>query len=355
MRTIGLFPFGGPGNPYTEMLAEAVAAAGFAPRRLQDTKFFPLRRAMASGVDALHLLWPGNLYHSSTCAGTLAKRLMFADGLRRLGRFPASYSADNLYPHDAPDAAHEIRMVQRIIDNVRAVTVATAAAERLFRSTYRVGPRTRIFQVPHCHYIGRYPDGIRRPEARSRLGLPEDARVVLSLGRITPYKGLPGLVRSFLASAIPGAVLLIAGSEKVPGTVAAIRREAAAAGRPGAVIIHDRFIPDDEVQCYLRASDVMALSYEDVPMNPGSVILAMSFGLPVICVDECSVPEILGPCLFPYSRGSAEGQADAIRQALSDTGRLAALGREARARAESHHSPDKVAAGLRRCLEHVLS
>lgn len=355
MREIGIFPFGGLGNPYTEMLAEGISAAGYAPRPLQDTKFFPLRRAVRSGVDALHLLWPGNLYHSSTNVGTLLKRLMFADGLRCLGDFPASYSADNLYPHDARDAAHEIRMVQAIVDNVRAVTVASSSAEALFRCTYRVPATTRLFQVPHRHYIGKYPDLVTKEHARAHLSLPASAKVVLSLGRITPYKGLPSLVRAFLAAASSDSILLIAGSEKVPGTVAAIRREASAAGRPEAVVIHDRFIPDAEIQHYMRASDVMALAYEDVPMNPGSVILAMSFGLPVVCVAEGSVPEILGPCLFPYRRGDAADQARAIHVALEDRDRLVRLGRQARIRAETSHSPEIVAAGLRRCFEHVLA
>ena len=355
MKKIGLFPFGGPGNPYTQMLADGISAAGYIPRSLQDTKFFPLRRAVHSGVDALHLLWPGNLYHSSTKFGTLAKKLMFADGLSCLRHLPASYSADNLYPHDASDIPQEIHMVQSIIDSVRAVTVATSAAEHLIRRTYRVPSETRIFKVPHRHYIGKYPDSVSRHEARSKLSLSSSTKVVLSLGRITPYKGLPSLIRAFLAADVPDSILLIAGSEKISGTVDAIRREAAAAGRPEAVVIHDRFIPDHEIQNYMRASDVKALAYEDVPMNPGSVILAMSFGLPVICVNEGSVPEILGSCLFPYRRGDGLDQVRAIRDALSDPKLLADLGKEARLKAETNHSPQMVAAGLRRCFDYVLT
>jgi glycosyltransferase involved in cell wall biosynthesis len=283
------------------------------------------------------------------------KHLMFADGLRCLRDLPASYSADNLYPHDAADAAHDIRMVQGIVDNVRAVTVASWAAEALFRDTYCVPTNTRIFHVPHRHYIGKYPDLITKERARAHLTIPPSAKLVLSLGRITPYKGLPSLVRAFLAADTTDSILLIAGSEKVPGTVAAIRREAAAAGRPDAVVIHDRFIPDVEIQNYMRASDVMALAYEDVPMNPGSVILAMSFGLPVICVNEGSVPEILGPCLFPYRRGDFLDQTRAIRDALSNPELLVYLGKEARFRAETSHSPEMVAAGLRRCFDYVLA
>jgi len=349
-----MFPFGGPGNPYTEMLAQGLADAGYGVRRLQDTKVFPLRRAARSGVDALHLLWPGNLYHSSTRGGTCLKRLMFLDGLRCLSRVPAVYSADNLYSHDAADADFEIGMIQRIIDRVKGVTVASAEAERLFRSTYRLPGGARIFQVPHRHYIGKYPDTVGKAEARARLGLPPDAPVVLSLGRITPYKGLPGLVGAFLAARVKGSILLVAGSEKVPGTVASIESVAAGSGRAGDVKVHNRFVPDEDMQLYLRAADLMALSYEDVPMNPGSVILAMSFGLPVCCVADGSVPEILGDALYGYRRGDAEGQSLALRRALENPSVLAQKGREARARAETNHSPRLVADRLSAVYRHVL-
>ncbi len=353
MATIGIFPFGGPGNPYTEMLAEGIVSAGYAARPLQDTKFFPLRRAACSGVDALHLLWPGNLYHSSSLPGTWLKQLMFADGLRCLSRMPASYSADNLFPHDSADIPHEISMIQRIVDSVRAVSVASAAGERLFRATYRLGPDAPIFRVPHRHYIGKYPDTVTKIQARNTLGLPANARVVLSLGRITPYKGLPELVRGFSQVDLPDTLLLVAGSEKKPGAAAAITAAAAKYGCLDSLRLDARFIPEQEIQNYLRAADVMALSYEDVPMNPGSVILAMSFGLPVVCVEDGSVPEILGEALYGFSRSDDASLVSALHRALCDTGELARKGLVARARAEANHSPEIVAASLRALFKHV--
>lgn len=108
------------------------------------------------------------------------------------------------------------------------------------------------------------------------------------------------------------------------------------------------------MQLYLRAADLMALSYEDVPMNPGSVILAMSFGLPVCCVAEGSVPEFLGEALYGYRRGDSAAQCDALRRALENPAKLAELGKVARARAETNHSPGVVAARLAETYRHVL-
>jgi glycosyltransferase involved in cell wall biosynthesis len=353
MKTIGLFPFGGPGNPYTEMLAEGIGRAGYGVKKIQDTKVFPLRRAVRSGVDALHILWPGNLYHSSTRLGTWVKEMMFADGIRCLASFPSSYSADNLYPHNAVDVGHEIRMVQKILDKVRAISVASAEGERLLRSTYRIGDHTRIFQIPHRNYIGQYPDNVSKAEARVKLGLPPACPVVLSLGRITPYKGLPELVRAFAQVDNQDAILLIAGSEKKPGAVDAIVKMARDCGCLDSLRLHPHFVRDDDIQYFLRAADLMALSYEDVPMNPGSVLLAMSFDLPVVCVHEGSVPEILGEALYGYPRGVQGALTSALNRALANISDLREKGRLARRRAESLHSSEIVSEGFCRLFDHV--
>jgi glycosyltransferase involved in cell wall biosynthesis len=279
---------------------------------------------------------------------------MFIDGLACLRHMPAVYSADNLYSHDALDTQREIRMIQKIISRVRGVTVASSAAEKLFRDTYQLPEQAEIFCVPHRNYIGKYPDDISKAEARSALGLPSSAPVVLSLGRITPYKGLAGLVSTFLEADVADAILLIAGSEKVPGTVEGIKAVASNSGRHDSIRIHNRFIPDNQIQLYLRAADLMALSYEDVPMNPGSVILAMSFGLPVCCVAEGSVPEILGDALYGYNRSDKVGQAAALREALLNIDALGDRGRIARRRAEINHSAEVVAERLKAVYRHVL-
>lgn len=354
MKSIGLFPFGGPTNFYPQMIADCLGLAGYKAVPLQDTRFFPLRRAAHSGVDALHLLWPGNLYHSSTVVGTWIKRAMFHDGLCCLNRTPAVYSADNLYAHDVDDVQRELVMVQQIVNKVRAVTVASSAAENCFREAYKVTDKTKIFRVPHRHYIGKYPDTVSKAEARARLSLPPSAPIVLSLGRITPYKGLPTLVSAFLRAEVDGAILLVAGPENAPGAVAAIRNVADQSAFAKDIRIHARFIPDEELQLYLRAADLMALAYEDVPMNPGSVILAMSFGLPVCCVADGSVPEILGEALYGYSRGDELGQARVMREALLDIDALAERGKIARNRAEINHSPEVVAEGLAAVYRHVF-
>jgi glycosyltransferase involved in cell wall biosynthesis len=351
---IGLFPFGGNENPYTNMVAAAVEQGGNMAVQLRDTKFFPIRRACQSGVDLIHMFWPSNFYHSSTWLGTLLKRVMFADGLNCLGRIPLIYSADNLYPHDSDSPDFEKRQIQKIVNQADGIIVASKAAQEIFSKSYHTPETTKFFVVPHCNYIGKYKDTISRDQARIKLGIGSQEKVMLSLGRINKYKGLGLLSKAFFAADVKDAHLLIAGSCNHPEIIEEINRNNKPESAQAKMTIDARFIPDDEIQVYMRAADCVVLSYDDVPMNPGSVILAMSFGLPVCCVDTGSVAEILGPrCLFSYQPQNLDSMVTAIRMALECTD-LPERGREAYDLASKNHSPALVASRLQQAYAEVI-
>lgn len=348
---IGLLPFGGKENPYTNMVAEAVEQGGNTAVPLQDTKFFPIRRACKSGVDLIHMFWPSNFYHSSTVLGTWLKRIMFADGLRCLKRLPLIYSADNLYPHDALSVDFEKKQIQKIVNIAGGIIVASNAAKEIFSKNYSIPKKTKFFIVPHCNYIGKYKDTITRNEARIKLGIGQQEKVMLSLGRINKYKGLSSLSKAFFTADIKDSHLLIAGSCNQPEIIEEINRNKKSSHAK--MTIHSRFIPDDEIQIYMRAADCAVLSYDDIPMNPGSVILAMSFGLPVCCVNTGSVAEILGPrCLFAYQPKNLDSMVAAIHAAL-ECPDLPTRGREAYDIAVKNHSPAVVASSLQQAYAEV--
>jgi glycosyltransferase involved in cell wall biosynthesis len=351
---IGLFPFGGKENPYTKMIADTVAQGGNSPLPLQDTKFFPIRRACQSGVDLIHMFWPSNFYHSSTWFGTMIKRVMFADGLNCLSRLPLIYSADNLYPHDAESPDFEKSQIQKIVNKADGIIVASEAAQEIFSKAYRIPETTKFFIVPHCNYIGKYKDTISRDQARLKLGIAPQEKVMLSLGRINKYKGLGLLSKAFFAANAENSHLLIAGFCNQPELVEEINNNNKPESRRAKMTIHARFIPDDEIQVYMRAADCVVLSYDDVPMNPGSVILAMSFGLPVCCVNTGSVAEILGPrCLFSYQPHNLDSMITAIHTALECTD-LAERGREAYDLAVKNHSPALVTSRLQQAYAQII-
>jgi glycosyltransferase involved in cell wall biosynthesis len=60
--------------------------------------------------------------------------------------------------------------------------------------------------------------------------------------------------------------------------------------KPGQVILKIQFIPDEEMERYLKAGDVLVLPYKEI-FQSGVLFLAYSFGLPVVATDVGSFRE----------------------------------------------------------------
>ena len=143
--------------------------------------------------------------------------------------------------------------------------------------------------IPHGHYRDAYPQGMSKAEARAALGLDPGRPVLLHFGLLRPYKNVPLLIHRFVEADIPDATLLIAG-KAFDAVIEAEVREAAAAARPADVRLTLRHIENDEVQLYFAAADLVVLPYQRI-LNSGALILALSFGRPVLVPDLGSMAE----------------------------------------------------------------
>jgi len=140
-----------------------------------------------------------------------------------------------------------------------------------------------------------FPHGqITSKEAKERLGVSFTKKTALFFGQIAPYKGLEYLIAAMgeLNKRGENFLLVIAGKVK-PGNAAywdEIQREISRAGLRKQVIEKIQFIPDEEVELYFKAADVVILPYTDI-FQSGVPFLAYSFGLPVIATDVGSLRE----------------------------------------------------------------
>jgi glycosyltransferase involved in cell wall biosynthesis len=139
-------------------------------------------------------------------------------------------------------------------------------------------------ELPHAivhmgHFRGSYPDRVSREEARAKFGLSDGAAVMTFIGLLRPYKNVPHLVRT--VRALPqerNAVLLVGGRPLDPTLAPEVEK---AAGGDPRVRLALRRVPDEEVQHYLRAADLVVLPFTDIT-NSVSALLALSFDRPVL-------------------------------------------------------------------------
>lgn len=347
---VGMFPFGGNQNPYTRLIKDSIELTGARVTPLMDNRIFPLRRACHSGVDLLQMYWPGNLYISTNKFRTFIKSVMFWDGLMCMSDLPCFYSVENLVPHDITAGIDHFAMTQRIISRCRGFIAMSDSAGKIFKNHYKLPPTAKVHIVPHRNYLDVYPNQINRDEARAILNIPLNAKVILSLGRIEPYKGLDRLIPAFLQSSSPGDILLIAGSAKSTDVISKLNELSTkySHAQSGTVKVVGRFIKDDELQVFHRAADAVALTYSDMPMNPGSLIMAMGFGLPVVAPIKGAIKETAGPdALFGYDENTTGALNHAISRVLqSDASDLAKKGKQAHDLVASRNSRQAASAAF---------
>jgi D-inositol-3-phosphate glycosyltransferase len=155
-------------------------------------------------------------------------------------------------------------------------------------------------------------------EAKRRLGLRVDERAILFFGRIRPYKGIEYLLDAFrllLANKQANYRLIVAGEaiKGCEGYLQEIQSSAAKDFDQGQVVWKTEFIPDDEVEVYLKAADVLVLPYKEI-FQSGVMFLAYAFGLPVIATDVGSFREeiVEGSTGYLCKAEGAAGMASAI-------------------------------------------
>ena len=141
-----------------------------------------------------------------------------------------------------------------------------------------------------------FPDTELTPaEAKRRLGLRDDEKAILFFGRIRPYKGIEYLLNAFrllLADEQANYRLIVAGEPKKGSEeyLHEIRQSVARDFKQGQVILRIQFIPDEEMELYLKGADVLVLPYKEI-FQSGVLFLAYSFGLPVVATDVGSFRE----------------------------------------------------------------
>jgi D-inositol-3-phosphate glycosyltransferase len=147
-------------------------------------------------------------------------------------------------------------------------------------------PTEKISVVPHGINSAVPDTALTRMEARDWLGLGQEERALLFFGNIDAYKGLDLLVDAVTRLRKSGTKLrlLVAGRVKeCPDYWQRIKAQIDT-GLGASVICHLGFIPDELVERYFKAADVLVMPYRSI-FQSGVLFMAFRFGLPVIATD----------------------------------------------------------------------
>ena len=231
------------------------------------------------------------------CFGTIA-RIARSNGVTKF-----VCQIDNVEPHehhiiDRPCNHYYLGAVDGFVymsEQVHSELKAYTAAPALFS--------------PHPMFEN-FGKAVGRDEACRRIGIDPAQRYTLFFGLIRDYKGLDLLLKAWAKWMPDGRKLLIAGEfyasrEKYISLIEEL-------GLQDRVVLHDRFIADEDVKYYFSAADALVLPYRTATQS-GVTQIAYNFSLPMIVTRVGGLPEIV-----PDARVGlvCEADAESIKEAL---------------------------------------
>jgi beta-1,4-mannosyltransferase len=330
---IATFPSVLPTNPYQRLLYGALRGHGFEVAPPAPFELGWIVRARRE-VGYVHFHWPQSFWRHERGPILARKPLSYAKlglfGLRlaaaRLLGYCVVWTIHQVLPHEVENARLD-RLGGLVLARMSTVLIAHDEGTREAARRTVGGAAGKVEVIPHGSYIGVYPPGRPRDVVREELGLRRDAFVFLCFGDLRAYKEIETLLQAFASAALPRAALLVAGTIRAEEDGVVVRSYAACDWRIRALL---QYVPEDGVAELFGACDAAVIARTDGGTS-GSLILALSLGLPVVAARTPVYRELLG-----YGEAGwlfEPGDVDSLRAALEAAAGSLPRQREARARA----------------------
>lgn len=144
---------------------------------------------------------------------------------------------------------------------------------------------------PHPIY-DHYGIRIEREKALSELGLDTNFRYVLFFGLVRAYKGLDLLIDAFANENLKNSNIKLIVAGEFYQDEKQYRNQISQFGLDDKIIIHNEFIPDDKVNLYFSAADIIAQTYKSATQS-GVTQIAFHFEKPMLVTNVGGLGEIV--------------------------------------------------------------
>lgn len=262
---------------------------------------FELIKKRIAGFKIFHLHWL-NKFHTHSFDSVFSRLffsfyiLFFILWIRLLG-YKLVWTIHNVIPHEkiTVNDAFFTRFISKLADAL------IIHSENTIKDLKSIGADTsRTYVIPIGNYISIYPDTISKSEARKRLGIPEGMFIFAFFGLIRKYKGIDNLLHAFseIQKDHKNTGLIIAGKcddKEILNTINSYKSK-----YKDNIFTYIKYIPDDEVQLYFNAADVMVFPFEKITTS-SSVMLSASFKKTMIYPLIGNLSDLSSNIGFPYN------------------------------------------------------
>ena len=311
----------------------------------------------ALSCDIIHFQWPEYIYGSQKHIFSDDDVARFEHRLLQLKEkgIKIFVQIHNLKPHKNQDK-NVLRLYDLLYRHADVMVHMGMYSRDLLQSQY---PNARHVVIPHHIYDNVLSFSVSRQEARQRLQLLDDKKVVLCFGKFRNDKerefvlNLKERIETLSSAAVADSSLFL-----TPG----FYRETLHTWNPKKLVrrlyhtiryrlagIHfsHEVIPEDLMQCYFCAADVVLIQRLDI-LNSGNLPMAFAAGKVVVGPNVGHVGQILRETgNYTFDPQHLESAVDALQKALKATSK----GEENRVYATKHWASEIIAKKLLDCYE----
>lgn len=240
--------------------------------------------------------------------GTIAKLL------RKQFKGKILFITENIISHES--MFYDKILTKYALSSADKFLVLSDVVEKGIRSMY---PEKKVFRstLPIYDCYG-FDSSLSKNEARKKLGISDEKKVLLFFGYVRAYKGLMNLIEAMpvLLKESQDYFLLIVGEfyESKDKYFERIKE----LGIQKNVLIIDEFVPNEEVGIYYSAADVVVLPYNSATQS-GILNIAYGFKKPVVVTNVGGLPELVedGKTGFVVEPRNPEALAEGIKKYFS--------------------------------------
>jgi glycosyltransferase involved in cell wall biosynthesis len=183
---------------------------------------------------------------------------------------------------------------------------------------FQVRPE-RIRVIPHGPLFEQNCT-LTREEARDKLRLSTNSRLVLFQGILEPYKGVGFLLEAWreVGTRSPGAELAIVGNG-TKQTLDSICRQVSELRIAPSVRFEPRFVSVEELGYWYRAADILVYPYCETTTS-GALMTGISYGNAIVATGTSGFQQVLrhGDNALLIDYGDVSGLAEALGRLISD-------------------------------------
>ncbi len=265
--------------------------------------------------------------------------------LMRALKYKTVWTIHNVIPHE-PQTSNDLYLAKKLSKTVDAKILHSSFTANKMKLLHIENGCSTV--IPHGNYAGVYPNKTTKRQARKKLGIGAEETVILFFGMIRQYKGIEELAETFVKTDTKKVRLVIAGNCVDQGLK---QRIESYAKKPN-IDFYQGHVDDKDVAKFFRACDIVCLPFRSITTS-GSVMLALTFGKPVIAPAAGALQDLPKGVGYLYNPQEKAALEKSIKQALRSKN-LPEKGTHAKAYARTL-SWDKIAADTYKVYADVLS